>query len=72
MVIGEMLNILERFHHQSSRRIAGMTEKCMADRMWEYTPVVAALEAVVLYPVQEYIFEITGNHRSTCAMPPHL
>ena len=52
---GEMLKIMEGFHHRSARRIARMTMKLVTDGMGEYTPVVAALEAVGLYPVQEYI-----------------
>ena len=28
----------------------------MADREWEYPPMVAAIEAAGLYPIQEYIW----------------
>ena len=34
VVMGEMLNILEGFHHRAARQIAGMTEKRVADRPW--------------------------------------
>ena len=37
------------------RCISGMTGKRLEDGMWEYPPVVAVLEAAVLYPIQEYI-----------------
>ena len=42
-------------HHRPDRRISGMTDKYVADRMCQCPPVVATLEAAVLYPVQEYI-----------------
>ena len=56
VVTGATLKIMEGFHHRVSRRIAGMTEKCVTDGTWEYTPVVADLEAAGLYPIQEYIW----------------
>ena len=56
VVTGAVLKILEGFHHQVDRRILGMMEKIVADRTWEYPPLVTALEAAVLYPIQEYIF----------------
>ena len=41
------------FFQQAARRIVGMTGKRVADGMWKYPPVVPALEAAVLYPIQE-------------------
>ena len=55
LVMGEMLNILEGFHHQAERGITGMTVKSVADRKCEYPLVVAALEAADLHPIHEYI-----------------
>ena len=34
VVIGEMLKVLEGFHHRADRQITGMTEKRVADREW--------------------------------------
>ena len=53
--MGEMLNILEEFHHQADIQITGMTAKSVTDRKCEYPPVVAALEAADLHPIHEYI-----------------
>ena len=50
-VTGDMLKILEGFHHRAARRITGMTAKHVADREWEYPPVAAALEATGLHPI---------------------
>ena len=55
VMTGEMLKLLEGFHLRMSRRTTGMTAKCVTDREWEYTPVVAALEAADLNPIKEYI-----------------
>ena len=51
----EMLNILEGFHHQSARRITGMTATCGVGREWEYPLVAAAMEAAGIHPIREYI-----------------
>ena len=56
VVTGAMLNILEGFHHRAAIQIVGMTAKCVAGGMWKYPPVVAALEAAGLYPIQGYIW----------------
>ena len=55
VVTGEMLNLLERFHHQAASRIKGMTETRGAGGEWEYPLVVVALEDAGLYPIMEYI-----------------
>ena len=55
VVTGAVLKILEGFHHKVDKRILGMMEKLVADRTWDYPPVVTALEAAGLYPIQEYI-----------------
>ena len=53
MVTGDMLKILEGFHHQAARGITGMTETRGAGREWEYLLVVAATEAAVLHTIGE-------------------
>ena len=45
VMTGEMLKVLEGFHHQAKRRIMGTTETCGAGREWEYPQVVAEMEA---------------------------
>ena len=35
MLMGEMLTVMEGFHHQAARRIMWMTEKQGAGRYWE-------------------------------------
>ena len=44
LVTGEILKILEGFHHQAARRITGMTDTRGAYKEWEYYPVVAAMD----------------------------
>ena len=43
MVTGETLEVLEGFNHQADIKITGMTSKYVADREWEYPPVVVVL-----------------------------
>ena len=44
VVTGEMLKVLEEFHHRVARRITGMTAKRGAGEEWEYPPVVEEME----------------------------
>ena len=55
VVTGEMLKVLEGFHHRVERRIMGLTEKYGAGGEWEYPSVVEAMEATGLHPIGEYI-----------------
>ena len=55
MVTGDIIKVLEGFHHQAARRVTGMTATRGAGGEWEYPPVVVAMEAVVLHPIREYI-----------------
>ena len=55
VVMGEMLKLLEGFHHQESIQIMGKTGKRAADEELEYPPVVVAIEASGLHTIQEYI-----------------
>ena len=61
VMTGGILKVLEGFHHQAARQITGMTVKIVVDGGWEYPPVVAALEASDLHPIQYYIrrFQVT-------------
>ena len=60
VVTGVMLKFLEGFHHQSTIQIMRMTETHGAVGEWEYTPMVLALEAIVLHPIMEYIRVVTA------------
>ena len=53
VVTGAKVKILEGFLHWTTRQIAGMTDKRVADGGWEYPPVVSKLETAGLYPIQE-------------------
>ena len=55
VVTGEMLKVLEGFHHWAACRITGITDWCTEDRECDYPPVDDALEAVGLWPIKEYI-----------------
>ena len=49
---GDMLKVLEGFHHQAARRIIGMKATHGVGGEWEYPPVAAALEAAGKYPIR--------------------
>ena len=66
-VTGEMLKVLEGFHHRAARRITGMTAKHVADTEWKSPPVVVALEAATGLPL-----ETSGENSGTGGMPTHL
>ena len=55
VVTGEMIMVLEGFHHWAARHITGMTATHGADGEWEYPPLVASLEDTELQPITEYI-----------------
>ena len=52
---GEMLKVLEGFHHRKARSITGMKATLGEGREWEYPLVGAAMEAVGLHHIREYI-----------------
>ena len=70
VVTEAMLKILRRFHHQMARRISGMTGKCVAGETWEYPQVVAVLESVGLYCIQEYILRQQATIAAQLACHP--
>ena len=51
VVNGDMLKVLEGFHHRAARWITGMTVKCGADGEWEYPSVVDAMETADIQPI---------------------
>ena len=53
VVTGSMLRVMERFHHQTEKRITGMTAQCTTS--WECPPVAEALETSGPWPIKEYI-----------------
>ena len=64
VVTGAMLKVLEGLHHQASRQIPEMK----SDGEWEYPLLVAALEYVGLYPINEYIrrWQVTIAENVVC------
>ena len=55
VVTGDMLKVLEGFHHREAQRITGMTVKPGEGGEGEYLSVVEALEAAGLHPIGVYI-----------------
>ena len=55
VVMGEMLNLLDGFHHRTACWITGMTDRHMKDGEWEYPPVAGTMEAAGIWPIKEYI-----------------
>ena len=56
-----MENILERFHHQEARQMAGMGPNHKQDRMWVYPPIGVALAILGLEEIGVYI----SRHHNT-------
>ena len=54
-MMGNMLKVLEGFHHWADRQITGMKATRGVNGEWEYPPVAAALEAAGIHPKTEYI-----------------
>ena len=52
---GDMLKVLEGFHHREARRTMGMAKTHGAGGEWEYPPVVAEMEAAGIHPIRDYI-----------------
>ena len=52
---GDMIKVLEGFHHQVARRITGITTTLGPGGGRKYPPLVAAIEAAGLHPIREYI-----------------
>ena len=55
VVTGEMLKVLEVFHHWVSRGILGRTAWWTVDGECKLAPVVDALEIAGLWPIKGYI-----------------
>ena len=55
VVTGDMLKVLEGFNHRAGRWMKGMTATRGAGEEWEYTLVVAEMDAAGLHPIVEYI-----------------
>ena len=55
MVMGEILKVLEDFHHWVARKIAAMTTRHTEGREWLYPPVADLMEALGLCLIKEYI-----------------
>ena len=55
VVTGEIIKVLEGFHHREARRITRITEKRGAGGEWEYPLVVESMEASGLHPIGVYI-----------------
>ena len=44
MVTGEILKVVEEFHHKAYRRITGMVDRRAEDKEWEYPPVADTMK----------------------------
>ena len=53
--LGEMLKVMEGFHHWAARHILRMTVTRGEGGELKYSPVVAAKEATGIHPIMEYI-----------------
>ena len=52
VVMGDMLKVLEGFHHWEAWKIAGMTARRMEDRAWDYPLMADTLEAAGIWPIK--------------------
>ena len=71
VVKGEMLNILEGFHHQAARRIVGITEETCDRGDTGISPGGGGSRISRIMSYTGVNLETTGNHRGTGDMPPH-
>ena len=55
VVTGEMLKVLDGFHHWAARRITGMILKRGAGGEWGYPSAVKSMEAAGIHPIGVYI-----------------
>ena len=44
VVTGEILKVVEEFHHKAYRRITGMVDRRAEDKEWEYPPVADTMK----------------------------
>ena len=61
MVIGTMLEVIERFHDRAASQISGKTARRTEIGKWEWPPVAEALETAGVCPIEEYIQQIQDN-----------
>ena len=54
VVTGEMLKVLEGFHHQVVRQVTGKTDWRTLDGEWEWPPVAGATEIASLWTIKDY------------------
>ena len=54
VVMGDILKVLEGFHHRVYRNITEMTATCGEGGEWDYPLVVTAMEAAGLHTIRDY------------------
>ena len=52
VVMGDMLKVLEGFHHWAERGVTGMTATRGVGEEWQYPPVVTEIDASELHPIR--------------------
>ena len=67
---GDIIKVLEGFHHWVARRMTGLTEKRGAGGEWEHPPVVEAMEAVEINPIGVYIIRSQATISEMVASRP--
>ena len=55
VVTGDMLKVIECFHHQVARRMTGATAQHMAGGEWEWPLVAETMETSGLWKIKGYI-----------------
>ena len=55
VVMGDMLKLLEWFHHRADIRIVGMPAHHMTIRVWEWPSVADSLDTSGLWPIKDCI-----------------
>ena len=57
VVMGNILKVIEGFHHRLERSITGMMAWCTTIRGWDLPPVAEALYTAGIWPIKEYIYQ---------------
>ena len=55
VVMGEILKVIQVFHHHVVRKIVGIMAQLMMSGEWEWPPVAEALETAGIWPSKENI-----------------
>ena len=73
VITDEMMKVLEVFHHRTSRRITGKTDRRIGDEGWDPPPPGGGVHIGIRYVANAGIYmEATGNHCGVYFNTPNI